>query len=119
MGIIRDTEIRTARIFFLTLKQRTEDMTQNEIYKMVAEAAGLTIAKAKEAVKAYQEAVKDAVTNDGAVLIPNVGTLKVRALSASEHRNPKTGEIFLLAERKKVAYKASKELTDTINGRKA
>ncbi len=94
-------------------------MTQNEIYKMVAAEADLTIAKAKEAVKAYQEAVKDAVTNDGAVLIPNVGTLKVRTLPASEHRSPRTGEIVLLPERKKVAYKASKELIDTINGRKA
>jgi DNA-binding protein HU-beta len=81
----------------------------------VASAAELSKASASKAVDAMIEEIGNALKSGQQVSIAGFGTFTVRARSAREGRNPRTGETIKIAASKTPAFKAGKALKDAVN----
>jgi nucleoid DNA-binding protein len=63
--------------------------------------------------------VSDALLRGEKVDLRGFGNLQVSEKKERQGRNPKTGETITIAARKAAVFKASKELTDRLNGARA
>ena len=70
--------------------------------------------EAQTAVETLLGAIRDSLKNKEPVTISGFGTFKVKETKARMGRNPKTGESIQIPAKKKIAFKASKELSSTI-----
>ena len=66
--------------------------------------------EAQEAVEAVFDAIRSSLKKKDPVAISGFGTFKVKETKARMGRNPKTGEAIQISAKKKVAFKASKDL---------
>jgi DNA-binding protein HU-beta len=87
-------------------------MTKSKIVAAVAEKVGITKKQAALtletlAAMAYKEA-RNGFT------FPGVGKLVVRSYKARMGRNPQTGEAIKIKASKKIAFRAAKDLKDSI-----
>jgi len=87
-------------------------MTKSKIIAAVAEKAGISkkqtaLVLETLAQMSYKEA-KNGFT------FPGVGKLVVRSYKARMGRNPQTGEAIKIKASKKIAFRAAKELKDSI-----
>jgi len=87
-------------------------MNKGELTKFVAEAAGLSQEKAREAVDAVFEGITGAVKNRDQVSIAGFGTFHAKTRNAREGRNPATGEAIQIAEKTSAAFKPATALKD-------
>ncbi|MFH1768784.1 MAG: HU family DNA-binding protein [Candidatus Omnitrophota bacterium] len=80
--------------------------------QLVAELAKSTETKkeAQMAVETILETIKSTLKNKEPVTISGFGTFKVKETKARMGRNPKTGEAIQIKAKKKIAFRASKEL---------
>ena len=69
-------------------------MTQKELYEKIAEETKLPQSKVKEVIEALGYIATDAfkANADDKIVLPGIGTIKVKARGARSGRNPKTGE---------------------------
>lgn len=89
-------------------------MNKTELINKVAEKAGLTKAQAGEAVKAFGEAVKEALVAGDKVQLIGFGTFSVSERPAREGVNPHTGEKITIAAKKVAKFKAGAALTEAL-----
>ncbi|MEL6286363.1 MAG: HU family DNA-binding protein [Pseudomonadota bacterium] len=87
-------------------------MNKGELTKFVAEAAGLSQDKAREAVDATFEGIIGAVKSRDQVAIAGFGTFHAKTRNAREGRNPATGETIQIAEKTSAAFKPATALKD-------
>ncbi|MEM0986970.1 MAG: HU family DNA-binding protein [Pseudomonadota bacterium] len=87
-------------------------MNKGELTKFVAEAAGLSQEKAREAVDAVFEGITGAVKSREQVAIAGFGTFHAKTRNAREGRNPATGETIQIAEKTSAAFKPATVLKD-------
>ncbi len=87
-------------------------MNKGELTKFVAEAAGLSQEKAREAVDAVFEGITGAVKSRDQVSIAGFGTFHAKTRNAREGRNPATGEAIKIAEKTSAAFKPATALKD-------
>ncbi|MEM7766609.1 MAG: HU family DNA-binding protein [Pseudomonadota bacterium] len=87
-------------------------MNKGELTKFVAEAAGLSQEKAREAVDATFEGITGAVKSRDQVAIAGFGTFHAKTRNAREGRNPATGETIQIAEKTSAAFKPATALKD-------
>ena len=66
--------------------------------------------EAQEAVEALLDAIRGSLKKKDPVAISGFGTFKVKETKARMGRNPKTGEAIQIPAKKKVAFRASKDL---------
>ena len=66
--------------------------------------------EAQTAVETVWDSVKSSLKKEEPVTISGFGTFKVKHTKARTGRNPKTGETIQISAKKKVAFRASKEL---------
>ena len=90
-------------------------MTKSELIKQITERAGLTQAKAAEALQAFEAVVTDELSKGGEVTLIGFGTFKVTDRAARTGRNPKTGEEIQIAASKVPTFKAGKALKEAMN----
>jgi len=80
--------------------------------QLIEVIAGKTATKkeAQELVETIWDTIKGSLKKQEDVAISGFGTFKVKQTKARAGRNPKTGETIQIPAKKKVAFKASKEL---------
>jgi len=84
-------------------------MNKAQLVDVVAEKTA-TKKQATEIVDAILDSMKGSLKKQEDVAISGFGTFKVKQTKARQGRNPKTGETIQIPAKKKVAFKASKDL---------
>lgn len=89
-------------------------MNKNDLVTAVANNSGLSKTEAAKAVDGVFGAIADALKAGEEVRLVGFGTFAVSARSASEGRNPRTGEKITIAASKQPKFKAGKGLRDAV-----
>jgi len=74
----------------------------------------LTAKQMDAALSALMESVKDVLKDGEKVVLPGFGMFAVKTRPARQGRNPLTGEVMSIPERKMPAFKAGKTLKDAV-----
>ena len=90
-------------------------MNKTELIAAMAENSGLSKKDSEAALKAFVEAVSEALTKDDKVQIVGFGTFEVAKRAAREGRNPQTGKAMKIKASKSPKFKAGKALKDALN----
>ena len=89
-------------------------MTKRDIAKAIAEAAGITLAEAREIVQRVFESIIETLVKNGRIELRNFGVFKVKKRKPRQGRNPRTGEKVVVPERTVVTFKAGEELEEGV-----
>lgn len=90
-------------------------MTKADLVNSIAEKAGLNKAEAEKALKAFTDAVTDALKAGEKVSLVGFGTFSVGERAARQGQNPQTGAKIDIPAAKVPKFKAGKALKDAIN----
>jgi nucleoid DNA-binding protein len=60
------------------------------------------------------EAIKSELKKSGEVRVSGLGTFVVKEMKARNARNPKTGEAIVVPAHKKLAFRAGKEMKESL-----
>lgn len=90
-------------------------MNKTELIEKIAAGAELDKAKAKKALEATLNAIKNALVDGDSVQLIGFGTFSVNERPAREGVNPHTGEKIAIAAKKVAKFKASSALADAVN----
>ena len=90
-------------------------MNKQELISQVADRAGLNRTDAARAVETMLEIVTATLKRGDEVRLVGFGTFTVARRSASEGRNPRTGEKIQIPASQQPKFKAGKGLKDAIN----
>lgn len=90
-------------------------MTKADLVNSIAEKAGLNKAEAEKALKAFTDAVTDAMKAGEKVSLVGFGTFSVGDRAARQGQNPQTGAKINIPAAKVPKFKAGKALKDAIN----
>ncbi|MDH3809027.1 MAG: HU family DNA-binding protein [Desulfuromonadales bacterium] len=90
-------------------------MTKADLVNSIAEKAGLSKAEAEKALKAFTDAVTDALKAGEKVSLVGFGTFSVGDRAARTGQNPQTGAKIEIPAAKVPKFKAGKALKDSIN----
>lgn len=85
-------------------------MNKTDLTNKIAEAAGLSKVDAKKALEATLEAISDALKAGDKVALVGFGTFSTGVRPARQGKNPRTGEIITIAEKKVAKFKAGADL---------
>ena len=90
-------------------------MNKTELVAAIAEKADLTKTDSEKAVKAFIEAVGDALKAGDTVQLVGFGTFEVSERPARTGHNPRTGKSIKIPASKAPKFKAGKALKDSLN----
>jgi DNA-binding protein HU-beta len=90
-------------------------VNKNELVDAVASAANLKKSEATKAVDAVFDSITGSLKKGDEVRLVGFGTFTVSERSASEGRNPRTGEKIKISASKQPKFKAGKGLKDAVN----
>jgi DNA-binding protein HU-beta len=90
-------------------------VTKADLVNSIAEKAGLSKAEAEKALKAFTDAVTDALKAGEKVSLVGFGTFSVGDRAARTGQNPQTGAKIEIPAAKVPKFKAGKALKDSIN----
>lgn len=90
-------------------------MTKADLVNSIAEKAGLSKADAEKALKAFTDAVAEALKASEKVSLVGFGTFSVGERAARQGQNPQTGAKINIPAAKVPKFKAGKALKDAIN----
>lgn len=85
-------------------------MTTTELIGIVAKNTGTTKKQTKTTVNVMLSVMADSLRAGQNITITGFGTFRVVTRSARSGRNPQNGEVIQIPERRKVMFKASKQL---------
>lgn len=89
-------------------------MNKNDLINAVAQKAGISKNDSEKAVNAAIETITESLSRGEAVKIVGFGTFDVKNRAARTGRNPKTNEPIVIPASKAPAFKAGKDLKDSI-----
>ncbi len=89
-------------------------MTQSQMVKELAEAAGINGKQAKQIVVALGEMAVRETKKNGVFVIPGIGRLVRQERKARTGRNPATGETIKIPAKKVVKFRVAKAVKDAI-----
>ncbi len=90
-------------------------LTKADIVETILEGNGYTKVRSFEVVETLLEIIKSALESGEDVLISGFGKFCVNEKKERMGRNPPTGEAMMMAARKVVTFKCSRQLRDKIN----
>jgi len=90
-------------------------VTKADLVNAMAEKAGLSKTDAEKALKAFSDAVTDALKADEKVALVGFGTFSVSSRAARTGKNPQTGAKIDIPAAKTPKFKAGKALKDAVN----
>ena len=90
-------------------------MNRNELISHIAEETGLSKVDAGRALDAAIGGIVASLKSGDEVRLVGFGTFSVTTRSASEGRNPRTGEKIQLPESRQARFKPGKTLKDDLN----
>lgn len=90
-------------------------MNKAELISAIAEKSELTKKDAEKALKAFEDVVKEELSNKGEIRLVGFGTFDVIERAAHMGRNPQTKEPMEIPASTAPRFKAGKALKDAIN----
>jgi len=90
-------------------------MNKSQLIEGLAKAEGLTLKKAEMVVNTLFENMTDALVKNERIEIRGFGSFKVKSYDGYQGRNPKTGEIIEVGEKKLPFFKVGKELKERVD----
>ncbi|HEX4925894.1 MAG TPA: HU family DNA-binding protein [Bdellovibrionales bacterium] len=90
-------------------------MTKAELINQIAEKAGITRVKAEIVVNTIFDSMVDALKRNDRIEIRGFGSFVNRHYDAYQGRNPRTGEIINVQDKKLPFFKVGKELKEAVN----
>jgi DNA-binding protein HU-beta len=91
-------------------------MTKQEIAKVIADNAGITLAAAFKAINTVTDLLVDEVKTKGRFVLAGVGVFTRTERVAHTGRDPRTGEPIQVPEKKAVKFKAAASFKQAVNG---
>ncbi|MCB2187419.1 MAG: integration host factor subunit beta [Deltaproteobacteria bacterium] len=91
-------------------------MNKSQLIEALAKAEGLTIKKAELVINTMFGSVEDALVAGDRVEIRGFGSFKVKDYDGYKGRNPKTGEVIQVGQKKLPFFKVGKELKERVDG---
>lgn len=80
-------------------------MTKKDMVNFLAENTGCSKLVADKLIGALPELITASLNDGGKCAIPGLGTFALKTRKARTGRNPKTGEVIDIPEKKAVAFK--------------
>jgi DNA-binding protein HU-beta len=90
-------------------------VNKNELVAAVADKCGMSKADVGKAIDATLETITHALKKKDDVRLVGFGTYTVTERSASEGRNPRTGQPIRIPARKQAKFRPGKALSDALN----
>ncbi len=91
-------------------------MTRSELVRNILKSNGhLRIDEIEAALDCFFKAFQDALSRGERVELRDFGVLSIRKRSARQARNPRTGQIVYIPEKKYLHFKMGKYLRQMIN----
>jgi integration host factor subunit beta len=91
-------------------------MTKADLINLIAEKANITRVKAETVVNTIFDSMVEALMRNDRIEIRGFGSFVNRDYGAYKGRNPRTGEVINVSEKKLPFFKVGKELKEDING---
>jgi integration host factor subunit alpha len=91
-------------------------LTKADIVETLSKENGYTKNKSFEIVETLLEIIKSTLESGEDVLVSGFGKFCVNEKGERKGRNPATGEDMMVAARKVVTFRCSRQLRDKING---
>jgi integration host factor subunit beta len=92
-------------------------MTKADLINLVSEKAAITRVKAETVVNTIFDTMVEALMKDDRIEIRGFGSFVNRYYEAYQGRNPRTGEVIDVKEKKLPFFKVGKELKEEVNVR--
>ena len=89
-------------------------MTKADLVEQMAEKTGLTRTDVAATVDAFLDAVKQSLENGHNIEIRGFGTFKIKPRKARKARNPRTGDVVPVPDRKIPVFKPSNEFKNLV-----
>lgn len=93
-------------------------MNKAEMIDKIAKDAGVTKTQANDAIDSFTNCVIASLKKGDRVTLVGFGTFSVSERAARNGRNPQTGEVIKIKARKVPKFKAGKEFSTKISGKK-
>lgn len=90
-------------------------MTKADLINLVAEKSGITRVKAETVVNTIFDTMVEALMKDDRIEIRGFGSFVNRKYESRKGRNPRTGEVIPVEEKKMPFFKVGKELKEEIS----
>lgn len=98
------------------LREGGSGMTKADIIETIYERVGFSKKEAAELVEFVFETIKHTLEQGEKIKISGFGNFVVRPKRARVGRNPQTGRVIMISERKVLTFKPSQVLKDALNG---
>ena len=90
-------------------------MNKSQLIEAFAKAENLSLKKAEEVVNIIFGEMEEALVRGERVEIRGFGSFKIKGYNGSQGRNPKTGQIINVADKKLPFFKVGKELKERVD----
>ncbi len=90
-------------------------MTKADLINLIADKAGITRVKAETVVNTIFDSMIESLMKDDRIEIRGFGSFVNRQYGSYKGRNPRTGEVINVDEKKLPFFKVGKELKEEIN----
>ena len=90
-------------------------MTKADIIEAVYETIGFSKKEASDVVELVFDTMKDTLAAGEKIKISGFGNFVVRGKRARVGRNPQTGDVITISERRVLTFKPSQVLKDSLN----
>jgi DNA-binding protein HU-beta len=89
---------------------------KEDLIEKIAQNAEMTKGSALKALDSVIAAIMEAVATGETIRLTGFGSFSVSTRKAREGRNPQTGEVIQISEKKHIAFKAGKTFADLVSG---
>ena len=90
-------------------------MNKSQLIERIAKEEGITIKNAANVVNIVFDSMADSLAKGDRVEIRGFGSFKVKSYNSYQGRNPKTGEIIQVREKKLPYFKVGKEMKERVD----
>ena len=90
-------------------------MNKSQLIERIAKEEGITIKNAANVVNVVFDSMADSLAKGDRVEIRGFGSFKVKSYNSYQVRNPKTGEIIKVREKKLPYFKVGKEMKERVD----
>ena len=90
-------------------------MNKSQLIEALAKAENMTIKKAEMVINILFGSVEEALVRGDRVEIRGFGSFKIKEYDGYQGRNPKTGEIIDVGQKKLPFFKVGKELKERVD----
>jgi integration host factor subunit alpha len=101
-----------------TISMRRQSVTINKAHlvERISVNCGYSKKRSSELLESLMETIKATLESGENVLISGFGKFNVKYKAARKGRNPQTGRVLILEERRNLTFGCSEKLRDKLNG---